>query len=122
FVDILPRAKYWETASFTSEINPEKGRLTGKAERNFLGYSGVEKRQKAAVQGSDFQAEFIKSLGKYTISELDIRNLENNEMPVAAKYLYSYEEEEMEELPDYIYFNPMLGEQLEKNPFTLEER
>lgn len=121
FVDILPKAKYWETMSFTSEIDLESGRVKGSAERNYLGYSGVEVRRDYYSQGHDFNAEFKKKLGNYTIEDLDIRNLDDNSMPVMVKYSFGYEGEDLDD-PEFIYFNPMLGEQVKKNPFTLEER
>lgn len=121
FIDIIPRAKYWETMSFTSEIDPAKGSVKGRAERNYLGYRGVEVRRNYYTQGGDFLPEFRKKLGGFTIEDLEVRNLEDNEMPLSAQYTFSYSDEELGD-PDFIYFNPMLGEQLKKNPFTLEER
>lgn len=121
FVNILPGAKYWETASFTTEIDLENRKVKGSAERNYLGYSGVEVRRDYYTQGHDFSAEFKKNLGNYTIEDLEIKNLDDNSMPVGVKYSFSYEGEDVDD-PEFIYFNPMLNEQVKKNPFTLEER
>jgi len=121
FVNIVPAAKYWETASFISEIDLKNRRVKGSADRNYLGYSGIEQRREYYAKGNDFSSEWKKKLGDYVIEELDIKNLEENNMPLTVKYLFSYEDEELDDA-EFIYFNPMLSEQLKKNPFTLEER
>ena len=121
FVDIVPRAKYWETISFTTEFDLENRQVKGRADRNFLGYSGIEQRQNYYAQEANYRSDLLKQLGSYTIEELDIRNMEDNDMPLTLRYAYHYEDPELED-PDFIYFNPMLSEQLSKNPFTLEQR
>lgn len=121
FLEIVPKAKYWETMSFVSEIDPGNKRVKGKAERNYLGYSGAEVRRDYYAQGHDFDSEFKKKLGPFTIEDLEMMNLDDNTMPLIVKYAFSYEEEDLD-TPEFIYFNPMLSEQVKKNPFTLEER
>lgn len=121
FVDIVPKSKYWETASFVSEIDLENKQVKGKAERSYLGYSGAEIRRAYYAKGHDFESEFKEKLGFQGIENLEIANLEDNMMPLIAKYTFSYGEQELDD-PEYIYFNPMLSERMKKNPFTLEER
>lgn len=122
FIEIAPKSKYWETMSFVSEMDLENKQVKGTAERSYLGYSGAEVRRAYYTGSQDFEPEFKKNLGPYAIDHLEMKNLEDNNMPLVVKYTYGYGEEDWEDEPELIYFNPMLNEQFKKNPFTLEER
>lgn len=121
FVDILPKSKYWTTVNYTTEIDLKNKKTTGKVDRNYIGYSGISLRNDHQSKGKDFTTDFQKSFGTYGIENLEIKNLEDNMKPVSVKYSFSHEEEEFDD-PEFIYFNPMMSEQLEKNPFTIDER
>lgn len=121
FVDILPKSKYWTTVNYTTEIDLKNKKTTGKVDRNYIGYSGISLRNDQQSKGKDFTTDFQKSLGTYGIENLEIKNLEDNMQPVSVRYSFSHEEEEFDD-PEFIYFNPMMSEQLEKNPFTIDER
>lgn len=121
FVDILPKSKYWTTVNYTTEIDLKNKKTTGKVDRNYIGYSGISVRNDHQSKGKDFTTDFQKTLSTYGIENLEIKNLEDNMQPVSVKYSFSHEEEDFDD-PEFIYFNPMMSEQLDKNPFTVEER
>jgi hypothetical protein len=110
-------------SGFTSVFvsNMQNGTVEGSFIHNFGVYESLKLREKMTKTLMD---DFKKSLqqeypGEITIDNIQIDSLKLLNMPVAVKFdlkFKSFTEE------DIIYFNPMLGDAIKKNPFAAAER
>lgn len=105
-----------------SLTNDESSSISGNYLSTLGKYSSLSLRNKMASKTS---GEVYKELTEgypqgFTFSNISIDSLKQYDFPVSVKYDLKIKEEELEQ--DIIYFNPMLNDGYEKNPFASEER
>lgn len=103
-------------------FNGEKGGVEGSFNHEMGFYESLDFRSK--MDKSSYE-EYKKSLQQQYPEEISIDNLvldsiKKPDMPVAVEYDMKLKAFDVE--ADIVYFNPMMGEYLKKNPFVAAER
>lgn len=87
------------------------------------GYDALERRQE--YQRTASESDYIKNLKAkkpgIEISDYQISNLENPDLPVDERMKITLEDT-MDEAGNLVYFKPVLQHSFEENPFLLEDR
>lgn len=103
-------------------MNDSANGITGNYFSTLGKYSSLSLRNKSIGKTND---EINKELtdgypSAFLVSGITLDSLKQYEYPVTVKYDLKVKEEELDQ--DIIYFNPMLNDGYEKNPFTSAER
>ncbi len=99
-----------------------EGVLKGDLSVSFLGYYGHQYRSAMKKESKDkFKENFKKSHPSWEISNTTIEGYDDLSQPLVAKF-ETIINEKSNVAGDKIYFNPMVGEGEEKNPFTAMNR
>lgn len=99
----------------------ETGILSGTIEHRYGGYRAHAPRKTYSTKGKEDYISDIKSKSSWNIKTLEIENNKELSKPFILKYDLELDSE-AESLGEQIYFNPLIGNRMEVNPFKLEER
>lgn len=97
--------------------------LTGNLYLLNTGYEALERRQKyqQTASESDYIKNFKATKPGMDISDYQISNLENSDLPVDERMKITLEDS-MDEAGNLVYFKPVLQSSFDENPFRLEDR
>ncbi|WP_219223567.1 DUF3857 domain-containing protein [Pedobacter antarcticus] len=97
--------------------------LTGDLYLLNTGYEALERRQKyqQTASESDYIKNFKATKPGMEISDYQISNLDNSDLPVDERMKITLEDS-MDEAGNLVYFKPVLQSNFEENPFRLEDR
>lgn len=100
----------------------DEGELEGQITLSKVGYSAHGFRERMAEKSEeDIITVLEEDYEGINVEELEIQNMKKLEQSVRTKLQVSISEK-IDASADLIYLNPMLYEQIKKNPFSLEER
>jgi hypothetical protein len=119
---LLKGKKSKEITLYTLNLSPD-GKLTGKIEGSDLEFKALEKRNRVNdYESIDKYIEKVQESNEgLTIKDYKFTNLDTT--GVDLKYEYTVEiTDRVEVAGDLLFFNPMLFDGYEKNPFSLEKR
>lgn len=122
FIDIIPKGKYTSYTKINLTIN-EDTELEGDIKYNYGGYAAYYAKTDYEEKG---KSKYIESIKKEN-SNLDISDVvfEYADDPAVNKFAVQYQVNTSDYITDAgktIYIDPMLGEKMQENPFTLEKR
>lgn len=121
WVDLSNGEHHSEVVALEMELD-ETGALTGKADNIYESYDAWLVRKVCSLQGAEAYRDYMQSVNsQWKISDLQLENLEDLEMPVIEKISLT--------IPDgsdkgdgIMYLNPFLCGRMESNDFYAEER
>ncbi|MFA8434205.1 MAG: transglutaminase domain-containing protein [Marinifilaceae bacterium] len=120
-VDLKARAPYKKGVLMKLNLLDE-GELEGQITLSKVGYSAHGFRERMAEKSEeDIITVLEEDYEGINVEELEIQNMKKLEQSVRTKLQVSISEK-IDASADLIYLNPMLYEQIKKNPFSLEER
>lgn len=119
-IELNPEAIMEKKTTTVFLINDDKGKLIGSFQQTPGYYESYSLRNKIKDKGVD---ELLKDIKKnfgtaIEISEAHIDSLDKYEHEMMVKYNFDI----IDEFPDILYFNPILGEGYKSNPFKSEKR
>ncbi len=128
----LEKPSYWadlkasqkESSLYTITLNiEENGKIKGTVNNYSFGYEAYNKRKK--IKKFNSIDEYVESLDdnmpKIKILKSDVKNLDNNELPLSEEYeieMNAYEKPD----EDRFSFNPFFMDRITENPFKLADR
>lgn len=122
WIDLNPDLKYTYATMANLKIN-EEGELIGSISNSRRDYAAYSLRKK--IEKEKNEDEFIEEIENdnpgLTIESYKYTNIDSIYKPVKEYYEITIGDK-IEMVSDYIYFNPMLFEQVKNNLFKLKER
>lgn len=122
FIDIPQTNKFKAIEMISGELNSD-ATIHGSMQASYAGYAGLEKRMEIMDAGSEvsFIQQVKDNWPESEFSSFEISNLEKPSEPL--KETVEVELKNACTLAgEFIYFNPILFDRLEENPFKLKER
>jgi len=105
-------------ASFDEDLN-----IKGVAQFKNKGYAAQRERENILDEGSseEYIQNEIKNAGDFTITNMELNDIDENEKPLSKKYDFVLENE-LEEGDELIHFSPILFPDFKENPFVKDHR
>lgn len=122
WIDLNPDLEYDYSSMATLKIN-EEGELIGAISNSRKDYAAYSLRKKIEKEKSEdkFIEKIESNNSGLNIENYKYTNIDSIYKPVTEYYEVTFEDK-TEKVSDFIYFNPMLFEQVKSNPFKLKER
>jgi hypothetical protein len=120
WVELKPVDKR-KTVSVLSLKLEDDGRITGKVQRNYIGYAAKDKRRSFLREGKDKYLEKLKTeLANTEISNFTVTNAEDLSKPLSESY--DIEITSSDNGASHLLFNPFVLGRWDTNPFKSQQR
>jgi hypothetical protein len=122
WIDLNTTTRYISTNIVAAKIAPD-GSISGNIQSSFSNYAALRKRNE--VKGCKDQEEYIRNLETknegFTVQKFELLDLDSVHKPYRENLDFIMADNNMASA-NLITFTPMLIDQLQSNPFKLEER
>ncbi len=122
WVDLNSTQSFESIVFFQADLTQE-GNLTAKVSESHKGYSAYELRNSISKESSldEYESKFEQSKKGIEISDLEINDKDSLQKPLVFNYNADLTQL-LTVAGDMLYFNPMIFNKQESNPFKLENR